>query len=213
MEAESGPMTESVARADRGRVENGTRTFPTQTADHIATTRGSELAKLAAIFFVAWWYERFAPRTREFWFGFVFPMAIVSVLLVLIVGEPGLGKSRLIEEFHSKLSETPHTWIAWSFSQLLQNIPLHPVTESGRQRFGGADIPADQRLADLEGALRLVGLDPTEYAPLLAPVMDIPLPPARAPSFPPEELRRRQLALQETLHHIQWRDGRRLHIL
>ena len=114
--------------------------------------------------------------------------------LVLIVGEPGLGKSRLIEEFHSKLSETPHTWIAWSSSQLLQNIPLHPVTESGRQRFGGADIPADKRLADLEGTLRLVGLDPAEYAPLLAPVMDIPLPPARAPSFPPEELRRRQLA-------------------
>jgi predicted ATPase len=114
--------------------------------------------------------------------------------LVMIVGEPGLGKSRLIEEFHSKLSETPHTWVEWTSSQLLQNIPLHPITESGRQRFGGADIPADQRLADLEGSLRLIGLDPAEYAPLLAPVMDIPLPPARAPSFPPEELRRRQLA-------------------
>jgi len=25
------------------------------------------------------------------------------------VGEPGLGKSRLIEEFHSRLSDTPHT--------------------------------------------------------------------------------------------------------
>ena len=30
--------------------------------------------------------------------------------LVLIVGEPGLGKSRLIEEFHTRLGETPHTW-------------------------------------------------------------------------------------------------------
>jgi class 3 adenylate cyclase len=29
--------------------------------------------------------------------------------LVLIVGEPGLGKSRLIEEFHARLAETPHT--------------------------------------------------------------------------------------------------------
>ena len=29
--------------------------------------------------------------------------------LVLIVGEPGLGKSRLIEEFHARLRETPHT--------------------------------------------------------------------------------------------------------
>ena len=44
--------------------------------------------------------------------------------LVLIVGEPGLGKSRLIEEFHAKLSETPHTWAEFSCSQLLQNTPL-----------------------------------------------------------------------------------------
>src|ERR1700727_948459 len=113
--------------------------------------------------------------------------------LVLIVGEPGLGKSRLIEEFHSQLTETPHTWSEWSASQLLQNTPLHPIAEWGRQRFG-VDAPAEQRLADLENTLRLIGLDPAEHAPLLAPLVDIPLPPERAASFPPEELRRRQLA-------------------
>jgi class 3 adenylate cyclase len=113
--------------------------------------------------------------------------------LALVVGEPGLGKSRLIEEFHARLAETPHTWTEWSASQLLQNTPLHPIAEWGRLRFG-VDAPADQRLADLEGTLRLIGLDPVEYAPLLAPVVDIPLPPGRAASFPPEELRRRQLA-------------------
>jgi class 3 adenylate cyclase/tetratricopeptide (TPR) repeat protein len=113
--------------------------------------------------------------------------------LVLIVGEPGLGKSRLIEEFRSRLAETPHTWAEWSASQLLQNTPLHPIAEWGRQRFG-VDVPAEQRLADLENTLRLVGLDPVEYAPLLGPLVDIPLPPGRTDSFPPEELRRKQLA-------------------
>jgi transcriptional regulator with PAS, ATPase and Fis domain len=44
--------------------------------------------------------------------------------LVLIVGEPGLGKSRLVEEFHARLRDTPHTWAEWSCSQLLQNTPL-----------------------------------------------------------------------------------------
>ena len=73
--------------------------------------------------------------------------------LVMIVGEPGLGKSRLIEEFHSRLSETPHTWVEWSCSQLLQNTPLHPIAEWGRQRFGGADVSAERRLADLESSL------------------------------------------------------------
>jgi predicted ATPase len=41
-----------------------------------------------------------------------------DVQLVMIVGEPGLGKSRLIEEFHVRLSDTPHTWVEWSCSQL-----------------------------------------------------------------------------------------------
>jgi class 3 adenylate cyclase len=114
--------------------------------------------------------------------------------LVLIVGEPGLGKSRLIEEFHGRLRDTPHTWAEWSCSQLLQNTPLHPIADWGRQRFGGADRPAEQRLADLENTLALVGLDPAENAPLLAPPLDIPLPKERTPTVSPEELRHRQLA-------------------
>ena len=113
--------------------------------------------------------------------------------LALIVGEPGLGKSRLMEEFRARLGETPHTWSEWSSSQLLQNTPLHPIAEYGRQRFS-ADLPAEQRLADLENAVHLVGLDAVAYAPLLAPMLDIPLPKERAANFAPEELRRRQLA-------------------
>ena len=46
--------------------------------------------------------------------------------------------------------------------------------------------------------LRLIGLDPAEYAPLLAPLVDIPLPEERAAKLAPEELRRRQLAALTT---------------
>ena len=114
--------------------------------------------------------------------------------LVLIVGEPGIGKSRLIEEFHARLRDTPHTWVEWSCSQLLQNTPLHPIAEWGRQRFGGADLPAERQLSDLENTLALIKLDPAENVPLLAPLLDIPVPPERRPTLAPEELRRRQLA-------------------
>ena len=114
--------------------------------------------------------------------------------LVMIVGEPGLGKSRLIEEFHARLREVPHTWVEWSCSQLLQYTPLHPISEWGRQRFGGADVPAEQRIADLESSIAQVKLDPAENVPLLAPLLDIPLPQERTPTLTPEELRRRQLA-------------------
>ena len=102
------------------------------------------------------------------------------------------ARPRLVEEFRAKLAETSHTWVEWSALQLLQNTPLHPIAEWGRMRFG-VEAPAEQRLADLENTLGLVGLDPTEYAPLLAPIVDIPLPAGRAANMPPEELRRRQL--------------------
>ncbi len=113
--------------------------------------------------------------------------------LALIVGEPGLGKSRLIEEFRIRLGDTPHTWTEWWSSQLLQNTPMHPIVEWGRMRFG-ADSSAEERLADLENTLVLIGLDPGEYAPLIAPMLDISLPEERAAKLAPEELRRRQLA-------------------
>ena len=114
--------------------------------------------------------------------------------LMLIVGEPGLGKSRLIEEFRARLGETPHTWVEWSCSQLLQNTPLHPIAEWGRARFGGADVPAERRLAELESSLAQVKLDPAENVSLLAPLLDIPLPPERTLTLTPEDFRRRQLS-------------------
>jgi predicted ATPase len=57
--------------------------------------------------------------------------------LVLIVGEPGLGKSRLMEEFHVRLRETPHTWVEWSCSQLLFET-LRRVLGDG---FVGTTLP------------------------------------------------------------------------
>ena len=76
-----------------------------------------------------------------------------------------------------------------------RTLPLHPIAEWGRQRFGGADVPAERRLADLESSLQQVKLDPMENAPLLAPLVDVPLPPERElQGVAPEEFRRRQLA-------------------
>jgi predicted ATPase/class 3 adenylate cyclase len=113
---------------------------------------------------------------------------------VLISGEPGIGKSRLVEEFRARLGETPHTWIEWSSSQLLQNTPLHPIVEWGRVRFGGPEVAPERRLAEVESVLVQVKLDPAEYAPLLAPLVDIPVLPQRLPRLPLDEVRHRQLA-------------------
>jgi predicted ATPase len=82
--------------------------------------------------------------------------------LALIVGEAGLGKSRLLDEFHARLGETPHTWIEWRASQLLQNTLLHPIAEWGRQRFGWADVPS----ARADGIPRMAMADAEAHAGL-----------------------------------------------
>ena len=113
---------------------------------------------------------------------------------VLIVGEPGIGKSRLVEEFRARLGETPHSWTEWSSSQLLRNTALHPVLGWGRARFGGPDVSPERRFAELESVLTQAKLDTKELAALLAPLFDIPVPPERLPSLSSEEVRRKQLA-------------------
>ena len=111
---------------------------------------------------------------------------------VLIVGEPGIGKSRLIEEFRGQLADKPHSWVEWSSSQLLQNTPFHPVLGWGRVRFGGSEVAAERRLAELESLLADVKLDAAKLAPLLAPIVGVPVPPERLPRLSPEEIRRAQ---------------------
>ena len=61
-------------------------------------------------------------------------------------------------------------------SGLARMLPPSSASPTSKTRFG------------------LLGLDPAEHAPLLAPLVDIPLPRGRAAKLPPEELRRRQLA-------------------
>ena len=115
--------------------------------------------------------------------------------LVLLVGEAGLGKSRLTEEFQSWLAETPHTWVEWACSQLLQNTPFHPFIEFARRRLEEQEPTPEGRVVALAAWHRAVGLDPAQSVPLVAPLLELPVP-AEYPSPPsaPEERRRRLIA-------------------
>jgi len=117
--------------------------------------------------------------------------------LALITGAPGMGKSRLLYEFHAMLSEVPHTWIQYNGSPLLQSSRFYPTVEWGRHRFDASAPPAD-RLAELERTLTHLGLDAETIAPIVAPLVDIPLPPDRVPRMDPDELFRRQVAAGES---------------
>jgi cell division protein FtsW len=56
----------------------------------------SEIAKVAAVFFLAWWFARYEKATNNPFFGFLIPLAVVGVILVLIIFEVDLGTTALI---------------------------------------------------------------------------------------------------------------------
>ncbi len=56
----------------------------------------SELAKFAGIVALAWWFTRYEPRSSHFLHGFVLPMMLIGVLMLLIVREEDLGTTMLI---------------------------------------------------------------------------------------------------------------------
>ncbi len=65
-------------------------------AYHSITCQPSEFAKIAAAFFLAFWFSRYETESKQLWRGFVFPMAIVGLLVSLIITEVDLGTTVLI---------------------------------------------------------------------------------------------------------------------
>jgi cell division protein FtsW len=61
-----------------------------------ASFQPSELAKVAALVFLAWWYHRHENETKSFLRGFVMPLGAVALLIGLIALEVDLGASALI---------------------------------------------------------------------------------------------------------------------
>ena len=83
--------------------------------------------------------------------------------VALIIGEAGIGKSRLVQRFHEQIAETPHTWVEAGAGAFFQNTPFYPVTELLREfGVGAGDEPAEEQLAQLESALAAAGLKPAE---------------------------------------------------
>jgi cell division protein FtsW len=60
------------------------------------TFQPSEIAKIAVVFFLAWWFARYEKGAGKILQGFVYPVAIVVTLLLLIVMEVDLGTTALI---------------------------------------------------------------------------------------------------------------------
>jgi len=116
--------------------------------------------------------------------------------VVTIIGEAGIGKSRLVQRFREELAATPYTWLECATAPFFQNTPFYAVADMLQQSFHwDASHTVEQRLAALEASLGLAGLDPDETVPLIAPLLELPVWTRYPPlSMAPDQQRKRLLA-------------------
>jgi class 3 adenylate cyclase/predicted ATPase len=94
--------------------------------------------------------------------------------IVLLAGEPGIGKSRLLVELEKRLAAERHATLRYFCSPLHQGSALHPVIARWERDAGFTrGDTAEQRLRKLESILALDDLSPTDVA-LLADMLSVP---------------------------------------
>jgi class 3 adenylate cyclase/predicted ATPase len=106
--------------------------------------------------------------------------------VVLLSGEPGIGKSRLLAAFQERIGGEPHVRLRYFCSPHREDSAFHPVIAQLERAAGlGRDDPPEGRLAKLEVLLAGTAT-PADDVALLAELLSVPTgdrypPPALTP--------------------------------
>jgi predicted ATPase len=98
--------------------------------------------------------------------------------VVLLSGEAGIGKSRLVQVLTEQVAAEPQAWLTpCQCSPYYQNTALYPMIELLERvalRFEREESP-EQKRRKLEGFLVQYGLPLAEAVPLFAALLSLPL--------------------------------------
>jgi predicted ATPase/class 3 adenylate cyclase len=117
--------------------------------------------------------------------------------VVLLSGEAGIGKSRLVQVLTEHVANEPQAWLTpCQCSPYYQNTALYPMIDLLERvvlRLGREE-PSPQKLRKLEGFVVQYGLPLAEAVPLFAALLSIPLGADYAPlTFSPEQVKQKTL--------------------
>ena len=94
--------------------------------------------------------------------------------VVLLSGEPGIGKSRLAQVLCERVSGEPHTLVRYQCSPYHTHSALYPIVEQTRRAAGFDETDnACSQLDKLEASLRLAFDDVSDVAPLFAGLLSM----------------------------------------
>lgn len=112
---------------------------------------------------------------------------------VLVSGEAGMGKSRLVQALRDDLDASPHTWIELHGSAFHRNTAFHLVADFLRRAFElGPDESPEEQVARIETGLDDANLPLDETLPLFTSLLALPLPIDHPPLLLSPELHRRR---------------------
>jgi DNA-binding response OmpR family regulator/class 3 adenylate cyclase/tetratricopeptide (TPR) repeat protein len=122
--------------------------------------------------------------------------------LVLVSGEPGIGKSRLLAALEERLADEPHAGLRYFCSPLHQESTLHPIVARWEQEAGFArGDSAEERLRKLEEAVASAKLSPEDFT-LIAAMLSVPTG-ARYLQLELNPQRRKERTLAALLHRLE----------
>lgn len=95
--------------------------------------------------------------------------------VVLLSGEPGVGKSRVLQNFQSIVTDDGCGSISFICSNYGQDTPFHPVVDFIERALQvGSNATSEDTLQKLDAFLADLGLAEPEYASLIAAMLNVP---------------------------------------